>query len=189
MKNNQGFISTTLVVSTIIISLLLILIIMNRSERISVFATNVTAQNRERLVDFKTPNCFWGNPPLMRIQPGQGIATSTIILQCTHVDGIQTLLNTPHSTIISWVNRRNANNRYVNIALNDPQFQIEVVRIIAIPNGYRIVFRLQSNNPGSYFLIFTQNRIRTNDGFGNHPLWSHQADNNQIAANYIVVSN
>ena len=163
-NNNRGFISTTLVVSIIIISILLIVIIVRRFEHLNAFSTNITIRSRDRLENIKQPNCFWGNPPRM-IRDGTGLATSTIVLQCTHIDGIRTILHTNHTTIsTNWITRRNATNQTIT---NNNQLQIDVIRVVAIPNGYRIVFRLQSRTAGNYSLVLNANRITTNDGFSN----------------------
>lgn len=180
MKNNRAFISTGLVVTIIILSILLIVIIMRSFGQVNTFSYNVTFRSRQRLANAKHPNCFWGTLPTMRLVGG--IATSTITLQCTHVDGMRPLayrgVDRPelYERILTWITRTNAaNNQYAGNAL-----QIDVIRVVAIPNGYRFVFSVEARAVGRYNLTLNENSLRTMENFYNLRLSTADRGNSNI---------
>ena len=160
--NNKGFVSTALIITTIILASAIILLMIFKRETNSSFASNIATSIKIKLSQSKEPNCFWGSAPYMTLY--EGTATSTILLSCTHIDGILTnlpaILNTEiiPSTFIS-IYKENG------VQTND--LQIKLVRIIPIINGYKIVIEVKSNILGNYYLRLNKEQIYTNDNYPN----------------------
>jgi len=181
MKRN-GFVSTTLVISFVIMAMSLVLIIMRQFELTNFHAYNITQGARERLLNAKMPNCTWSPAPLMRRHNNH--ASGSIVLECFHVDGIRALpadicssgQATRNTIANTWIQRTTEG------AGNDAQFNVTVVntsceQIGGLNYSVRIVFALGTNTPGNYRLTLTagtpaQPRIRTNDDFNNQALQS-----------------
>ena len=179
MKNNKGFISTTMVVSVIILAIGLTFLIIRQFEVNSFFAHQYTQAARERLATTKHPNCFWGRPPLMRRHPTTGMATTVLTLECTHVDGIVTPTNAIVNNLT--IRRRGNNNPIPN---NIDNLQTRWLNLNLIPNGFQIAFEIQSRAPGDYSITLNANAIRTRSNFGNFPIAS-----TDLTGDYILVRN
>lgn len=153
--NNKGFISTALVITTIILAAAIILLLINKVETNSNFSSAIATNVKTKLVNAKSPHCFWGSAPYMTLF--QGVATSSILVSCFHIDGIN-----------SAIEELNIENLTSYFEISNPA-KISVTKVLVIPktNGYNILLELSSVNAGKYTLKLKKNTIETNDGYYN----------------------
>ena len=177
--NKKGFISTAFIISVVILASAIILLMMERKTTNSNFESNIAINIKTKLLQAKSPHCSWGISPYM-ILGIDGIATSTITLDCFHIDGISNdLINTNYNTItnyyISKYKRDDINGD--KVVSNDTELKLTVINVKKIHNGYEVVMELESRTPGMYYLKLNTNSIVTNDNYYNKELISADLNN------------
>jgi len=189
--DNRGFISTALVVSVSILAMILLLSIIRSFETNNFHAYNITRGARDRLTDAKNPNCSWGQTPFMKIHQTaameeagiDAVATSAILLNCSHVDGINThSIPTDDEISNNWITIKRYNENIAEWQIldnNSMAFNVEVANINTSGNEasileIRIIFNLTSSLPGRYILVLERSSIYTFDEFGNIELTTRE---------------
>jgi len=166
MKNNRGFIAIPLVLSIIIFATAVVYMMYSKYSSNSYLMVNIAQNVKKRLATTKNPNCVWGPSPFMKIF-GTNDASSSMLLTCSHMDGIETDLQAMTDAQIS---------NYIKILdqSGNPttNFKLKIIKVNDIVIGYRIAFDLRSGVVGKYQLRLIEGKICTNDGYCNTELTS-----------------
>ena len=158
MNSRRGFIAIPLVLSIIIFATVIIFLMFNRLSNNKNFMVNIAQNVKGRLATAKKPNCTWSKAPFMKII-GTEDAAASMVLTCTHIDGIST--NITETSMINYLRVLNASKA------NTTDLRVKVVKVTATNNGYKIVLELKSKKIGNYYLRLISDQIMTKDNYKN----------------------
>jgi|GEM_PF-4813951 len=156
MKNQKGFISTSLVITIIMLVSSIIFLMLERYTNNRDLTNTITTNTKQKLADAKFPNCNWGASPYLNILPSEEEAISSIILSCTHIGGISTDL----SQLLT-IETANEYFTTMNEENNAQEIILRNIKVLPVSNGYKIIIGLMSNTEGKYRIQLKKDKICT----------------------------
>jgi len=156
MKNNKGFVSTSIVITIIMLVSAIILLVLAKYDNTKDLTDMVASDAKARLLSANSPNCSWGTTPFLKTT-NDGDDKGTVILTCSHISGIKTNLQEELKTenIYQYISVLNENQQPT------PNLNVSVVKVALTMSGYKVILELESNIAGRYFLSLNENEICT----------------------------